>query len=294
MYLTAAQLTQELGGRWHGHYGLAFCPAHENHRTPALSIAVSANGSLLLHCFAGCTYREVAKSLDTLGHEVKRQSDDLQVKAVKAAETSQSKRRADQARRIWKESIAIPTTLAEQYLRERGIRKKLPASLRYHPSCWHGPSAQRLPAMIAIIDEAEGFAIHRTFLASDGLGKAKVAPNKMMLGASAGGAVRLGQSEFGGPLVVSEGIETGLSLHEGLVQTCGPVWAALSTSGMANLKLPEKSGPLVIATDGDEAGRAAGRKLASRAHSLGWQVSLLDAPDKRDWNDILMAGEFCI
>ena len=46
-------------------------------------------------------------------------------------------------------------------------------------------------------------------------------------------------------------------------------------------------GRLTVATDGDEAGRAAGHALAERAAALGWAVSLLPAPDGRDWNDIL-------
>jgi DNA primase len=56
---------------------------------------------------------------------------------------------------------------------------------------------------------------------------------------------------------------------------------------MAGLRLPEPSGRLTVATDGDEAGRAAGHALAERAAALGWAVSLLPAPEGRDWNDVL-------
>ena len=35
------------------------------------------------------------------------------------------------------------------------------------------------------------------------------------------------------------------------------------------------------------AGRAAAHALAERAHATGWAVSLLPAPEGRDWNDIL-------
>jgi DNA primase len=44
---------------------------------------------------------------------------------------------------------------------------------------------------------------------------------------------------------------------------------------------------LTVAPDGDAAGREAANALAERANALGWQVSLLPAPDGRDWNDIL-------
>jgi hypothetical protein len=49
----AATLTRALGGKWYGHYGLAFCPAHDNRRTPALSLAKGAEGRLLATCHAG-------------------------------------------------------------------------------------------------------------------------------------------------------------------------------------------------------------------------------------------------
>jgi len=43
----------------------------------------------------------------------------------------------------------------------------------------------------------------------------------------------------------------------------------------------------VIALDGDEPGRDAARALAERAYGLGWQVSLMPAPNGCDWNDVL-------
>jgi hypothetical protein len=33
----ARKITEALGGKWYGRYGLAFCPAHRNTVTPALS-----------------------------------------------------------------------------------------------------------------------------------------------------------------------------------------------------------------------------------------------------------------
>jgi DNA primase len=56
---------------------------------------------------------------------------------------------------------------------------------------------------------------------------------------------------------------------------------------MRGLNLPQQPARLTIAPDGDAPGREAANALAARAHALGWQVSLLPAPDGRDWNDIL-------
>ncbi len=94
-------------------------------------------------------------------------------------------------------------------------------------------------------------------------------------------------TEGPGRLVVAEGIETALSLASGLLRGPATIWAALSTSGMAGLRLPDLPGRLTIAPDGDAAGREAAHALAERAHALGWIVSLLPAPDGRDWNDVL-------
>lgn len=61
---------------------------------------------------------------------------------------------------------------------------------------------------------------------------------------------------------------------------------------MTGLRLPAQPGRLTIAPDGDAPGREAAHKLAERAHALGWAVSLLPAPEARDWNDSLhMKGE---
>lgn len=80
-----------------------------------------------------------------------------------------------------------------------------------------------------------------------------------------------------------------------VVTKCGPrdyssgrvPWAALSISGMKGLQLPRRAGELIVVTDSyDEgAGTAAGNTLARRAHALGWQVSLMPAPEGQDWND---------
>ena len=50
----AERITRALGGHWHGQYGLALCPAHENKVTPSLSLADGDEGRLLAKCFAGC------------------------------------------------------------------------------------------------------------------------------------------------------------------------------------------------------------------------------------------------
>lgn len=284
----ARTLTQALGGKWHQSYGAAPCPVCQPSRRTdqnALTLADGRNGRLVLDCKkSACAF------LDILAAAGLRSGDFTPPDAATIAQRereqkAEAEKRAAQAKRLWDEAQPIAGTAAETYLRGRGITCPLPRTLRFHGSCWHGATAKRHPALIAAVQGSGLPAVHRTYLRADGSGKANLEPAKAMLGATAGGAVRL--TEGPGPLVVGEGIETGLSLASGLLRKPVKVWAALSTSGLRGLRLPPQPGRLTIATDGDAPGRAAGHALADRAHALGWQVSLLPAPDGRDWNDIL-------
>lgn len=289
----ARTLTQALGGKWHRSYGTAPCPVCQPSRRAdqnALTLADGRNGRLVLDCKkSACAF------LDILAAAGLRSGDYTHPDAATLAQRereqkAEAEKRAAQAKQVWDDAKPIAGTAAEAYLRGRGITCDLPRTLRFHGACWHGATAKRHPALIAAVQGSGLRAVHRTWLRPFGAGKADIEPAKAALGATAGGAVRL--CEGPGPLVVAEGIETALSLASGLLRTPATVWAALSTSGLRGLRLPPEPGRLTIATDGDAAGRAAGHALADRAHALGWQVSLLPAPDGLDWNDILtMKGE---
>lgn len=286
----ARDITLALGGRWYRRYGLTFCPAHPNTRTPALRLRDGAEGRLLAICAAGCSFAEVATALRARGlleargrAAVPDPVEDMRRQKQQMEERERGIRRA---RGVLAETVPIADTLAERYLRARAITGSLPDSLRFHQACFHGPTATRHPAMVVVVvleGEVEPVAIHRTWLAEPGR-KADLDPNRMMLGPCAGGAVRLAHGA--GPLVVAEGIETALSLRDGLVDRDPNIWAALSTGGMRALRLPGAVSDLVIAPDGDPAGAAAARALATRAHGFGWSVRIMPAPGPGlDWND---------
>ncbi len=285
--MNARTLTAALSGRWHGGYGLAFCPAHPNTRTPALILKDGDDGKLLVYCFTGCDGTDVLAALRARGL-LEGHSDwptdhrriVLQIAGRKAA----TRRRIEQARRCWHESGPISGTLGERYLRSRGIAGPISRALRFHPKCWHGPSARTVPAMIAPVS-ATGrlFGVHRTYLAEPGV-KAFGRESKLMLGRCRGGAAKL--SGGSGSLLIAEGVETALSLLAALPDARLRVWAALSASGVGNLVLPPEPGELMLAPDGDAAGRRAARKLADRASAAGWRVRIMECPDGRDWNDI--------
>lgn len=283
----ARTLTLALGGKWHRTYGLALCPAHGD-RKPSLTLADVPDGRLLLNCKTGCGFTDVLHALRDRGlmdGAHRPQPPDAGGLAQREAQDRADAERAEQrALATWREALPIGGTIAETYLRHRGITCALPGTLRFHPECWH-PTARRFPAMVALVDGLPRAAIHRTYLRADGSGKADAEPAKAMQGATRGGAVRLTEAQ--GQLVVAEGIETALSLSSGLLRAPAAVWAALSAPGIAALRLPDRSHRLTIAADGDPAGQAAANALAERAHALGWAVSLLPAPQGRDWNDVL-------
>ena len=91
-------------------------------------------------------------------------------------------------------------------------RSKFPRHFASIPGLKH-PDGGVWPAMVALVTrgtDGKPIAIHRTFLKTDGSGKAPVPRQKMMLGPCAGGAVLL--AEAGERIAVGEGIETCLSV----------------------------------------------------------------------------------
>ena len=74
-------------------------------------------------------------------------------------------------------------------------------------------------------------AIHRTYLAPDGSGKADVPKPRMMLGSVAGGAVRLGQVGEHGVVGLAEGHRDGAERHAGLPGAAGLGRAVVGQSG---------------------------------------------------------------
>ena len=287
--IEAESIVRALGGQWNGYNGMALCPAHED-RNPSLSIGVGDNGRTLLNCFAGCAYRDIVAALSALGIELRNtRSIGEVVSAIRRKHENARNPNDAIARRVWDNARPIANTDAELYLRGRGIACELSRNLRFDSRCYYGPG-RFYPAMIARVENPRGFGIHRTYLqAEKSLGqrrvfKADLAPAKMMLGTTRGGAVCLGDGDL---IAIAEGIETALSLGCGFLNEPAKLLAALSASNLANIELPLLLGRLVIAADGDNAGRIAAGKLAARARSLGWAVDVMAAPDGLDWNDVL-------
>ena len=195
------------------------------------------------------------------------------------------------AARLFAASVPIAGTLAETYLRARGITCGATSSaLRFHRKCWHRDEGQTKslprPALIAAVTDGAGGlqGVHRTWLAPDGKDKAQVEIQRRAMGHLLGNAVRL--TPCNDILVVGEGIETMLSLVEAVPGL--PVWAALSSGHLGAVLLPEGLQRLYIAIDRDPAGQRAAERLSARATEVGITVWLLE-PLLGDFNDDLRA-----
>jgi putative DNA primase/helicase len=193
--------------------------------------------------------------------------------------------RIEAALALWRVASPARGTLAETYLAARGIRVPIPESLRFHGGLSH-PSGGTWPAMVALVTsggDGAPMAVHRTFLARHGSGKAPVLPVRMMLGPCGGGAVRLAPPAD--ITMIGEGIETCLAA---MLATGYPAWAALSTSGLRALDLPKCVREVIVLADGDDAGEAAARDCAWRWRREGRRVRIARPPRGMDFNDVLM------
>ena len=277
-----------LGGYRSGSQWMAHCPAHRD-RTPSLSIRDTDDGRVLFHCFAGCSQLAVISALTSRGlwpprlnHPSQQYGDSGSVHLTNLDQDPAEKTEAALLR--WNSANPIAGTLAAIYLASRGLTLPPTLAIRCHPGLKH-PSGDTWPCMIALVTDgvdATQRAIHRTFLARDGSGKAPVDPSRMMLGPCRGGAVRLGQPKS--VLMVGEGIETCLSAMQA---TGHSAWAALSSTGLRALELPRDIVDIIILADGDAAGRGAAEQAAARWTREGRNVRIVHAPDGMDFNDLL-------
>lgn len=193
----------------------------------------------------------------------------------------------DAARRLFATGQPIVGTLAERYLRGRGITVPLDDlwSLRFNPGCYYRATQtsprETWPALLAAITDLSGTikAVHRVWLDRDGSRKAPVLAPRRSLGDQLGSGVRLGLIRD--VLTVGEGLETLLSLRSALPSM--PMLAGLSAGHLAGIELPSGLRRLYVAHDNDSAGRRAHARLLERCKTRGVMVLAL-RPLHADFN----------
>jgi hypothetical protein len=195
---------------------------------------------------------------------------------------------AARARRIWENAGLLTGPIVEAYFHSRGLIVPETGKLRFAPSLPHDSGAS-YPAIVARVDRVNGdmVAIQRTFLAPDGSGKAPVdkRKQKMSLGPTKGGAIRLAERVDGAPLMLGEGVET----VQTVIQATGyPGWATLGTSGLTN-DPPDHDKDIILLGEND--GGKSAKAIAKAAPELkgkGVRVRVAYPPECfKDFNDMV-------
>jgi Toprim domain len=197
------------------------------------------------------------------------------------------------ARRLFRSGGPLSRTLAEAYLRARGITGPLDwPALRYHPSVYYREAEaaplELWPALLAAVTDRDGTitGILRTWLDPMRPAKAPLADPRRALGHLLGNGVRFGSAEpapaqAADTLAAGEGVETMLALKA--VLPFLPMIAGLSANHLGALDLPPILRRLYVARDNDAAGLKAADRLHERGAAAGIDVRDL-VPVHADFN----------
>lgn len=213
-------------------------------------------------------------------------------------------------RNAWREGFRLDALLAKparNYLIERGLEEIIqnndyPADIRFHPRLKYWSQDDKgkpcllgsYPALLSAIRDryGDGKALFRTYLQTDGKGKAPVpTPKKAWTyrkGSIKGNAIRLYPA--GRKLAIAEGQETALAIR---LATGLPVWCAMFADNLKQIDIPLSVRELLICGDTDESGKgqecahALARRLSGRLQA---KVVLPPKPGE-DWLDIFSRGQ---
>jgi hypothetical protein len=199
----------------------------------------------------------------------------------------------DAARRLLVMSYPLADTIAETYLRTRGIAITPDLRpLRFHPRCFYRITDEATgkdryevwPALLATITDLDGkvTGVHRTWLDPSGLDKAPVSSPRRAMGHLFGHGVRFGTAAD--VMAAGEGLETVLSVRT--ILPTMPMAAALSANHLAAFRLPPTLRRIYVAQDNDPAGQRAAQELIRRAQAAGIEALPL-TPSLKDFNEDL-------
>jgi hypothetical protein len=260
-----------------------------------LSVDAGDDGRLLVYCFGRCKFEDIVAAAAEIeppadGDDDGDAGDDGH--DVVVAPRASDQERIDDARRRYVRLILTPAagTIAEVYLRRRGLTRPLPPVLQFG-ICPHRRGGN-FPALVAAITGVDGrqTGFHLTFLKPDGASKAAFPDRKDQResrGVLHGGMVRFAEHDPRCALIIGEGLETTLSAMEIFDR---PGWSAVSAAGLATVTLPSMVRRVIIAADNDISG--AGQRVALAAyHRLideGREARIAMPPIAgTDFNDVL-------
>jgi putative DNA primase/helicase len=284
-------LARSLKGKPAGSGFICCCPVlthgkGRGDKNPSLSIAESSDGSLLLHCKAGCDSRAIFSTLRARGlldEGPGRRDQRVKPQRPIAYFPTDPVEPDPRAIELWRSAVLAKGTLAEKYLRHRGIALAIPPTLRFIPAVEYVTRVS-FPAMVAAVQAADRrvIAVQVIFLHPNGTRKAHVASPRKTFGTLGAGGIRLGPA--GPALGLAEGTETALSAME---LFGGVVWSTLGAQRLGSIRLPQEVDKVIIYPDRDETGSAAARK-AVEAYRLTRHVECkFPSEGCNDFNDEL-------
>lgn len=262
-----------------GNYRLPCPQCQKGPRDTALSCTVKPDGKTVYLCFR----------CGLSGADGQIRPGEIQQRPPRKRDTTD---KTERARRLIERARPAKDTLAERYLKSRGLTLPNGNPLLFTSEAFHWPTGLELPCMIApIIDihDNQAQAAHCTFLKSDGTGKAGVCTPRLYLGPKSGGCVKLTPDEdvtLG--LALAEGIETALVG----VAARYPTWACLDAGNMAAFPVLDGITSLTVLADNDDAGMKAAGEVAKRWKAAGKRVRVIEPPEPgQDWNDVIQGDQ---
>jgi putative DNA primase/helicase len=260
------------------------------------------DGIEVLSWYTGKTKAEVLDELVDIcgGKQVLHSARPIVRQPVEYCSKEEATVRTERIRKVWKESGPIVGTLAETYLRSRGIKADLSYlgnNLRFHPSMPYKEDDSspwlHLPCMLAVYRDKHGkpLTLHRTFLKPNGSGKADVSRPKMLMAPPRdmrGGYIILDQPQQavnGHYIGVSEGIENALSIREA---TGCAMWAGYSDRLMAMISFPNYVRSVLAFSDIEPSGAGRRACIDLKANNRDRDVEIFEpnsVKEKVDWND---------
>jgi hypothetical protein len=276
--IAAKDTIRRLRGTWHGSYGKARCPAHDD-RKASLSV-IPGDKAVLFKCFAGCTSEAILAALRR-GHAF-----------IRADEpTERPLQRRDLrglCREIWSRALPIRNTPAEKYLVRRGIAHSTIAKFDPAAIVYEEGKQLRLPGLILpIIENRELVALSRILLAADGQKSDQLADPKRTLGDPRGGAVQIGQIENGN-LNLAEGFEDAESAIK--INGLAGCWSVSGIEQYNRLAIPNHVRRITIYSQHGIGAARVIEKARPHLTKNDRSLEIVMPPPGVDWNEALLAG----
>jgi predicted P-loop ATPase len=215
--------------------------------------------------------------------------------APRAADIKKNTNRKSKAQQEIEFTLAkcqpLAGTLGETYLQARGLTDPQCEDLLFCPDLTEWEGKRGWPGIVARLRTPERDllgAIHRTYLAEDGQGKAPLPAGnrKKSLGtfATDAAAVQLYAPE-NGRLGVAEGIETAIAAR---ILFGIPTWSLVSAGNFINFRPPAGISHVTIFADSGRDGEACARALATKLMALQIETEVMLPEHGDDFNHDLM------